>query len=93
MAYFKYFNTINYDVRGKKNKPHINVVTNILQRIRLKLEFVKHQSFFAQHTIVDGEHQNILLIHIMVIQSYIGLFYMHNKQPIHFMIGQWTILT
>ena len=40
---------------GKKNKPHINVVTNILQRIRLKLEFVKHQSFFAQHTIVDGE--------------------------------------
>lgn len=55
MAYFKYFNTINYDVRGKKNKSHINVVTNILQRIRLKLEFVKHQSFFAQHTIVDGE--------------------------------------
>ena len=55
MAYFKYFNTINYDVRGKKNKPHINVVTNILQRIRLKLEYVKHQSFFAQHTIIDGE--------------------------------------
>ena len=60
MAYFRYFNTINYDVRGLKKKRRFDVVTNILQRIRLKLDYVKHQSFFAQHTIVNGETPEFL---------------------------------
>lgn len=55
MAYFKYFNRINYDVRGTKNDANIDVVTNILQRVRLKANFIKNQAFFAQHHIVDGE--------------------------------------
>ncbi len=55
MAYFKYFDTINYDVRGIKNKPTIDSITNILKRVRMKVDFVKYQSFFAMHTIIDGE--------------------------------------
>ena len=55
MAYFKYFDTIDYDVRGIKNKPTINNITNILKRVRMKVDFVKYQSFFAMHTIIDGE--------------------------------------
>ena len=55
MAYFKYFKTINYDVRGTKNDANIDVITNLLQRVRLKVNFIKNQTFFAQHHIVDGE--------------------------------------
>lgn len=55
MAYFKYFNTINYDVRGVKNQYHMDKVTNILQRVRLKPEFIEHKLIFAQHFIQDGE--------------------------------------
>ena len=60
MAYFRYFNQINYDVRGVKNNVNIDVITNLLQRVRLKLNFVKNQSFFAQHQIVDGETPEFL---------------------------------
>ena len=60
MAYFRYFNQINYDVRGVKNNVNIDVITNLLQRVRLKLNFVKNQAFFAQHQIVDGETPEFL---------------------------------
>jgi|TARA_B100000315_G_scaffold116415_1_gene106751 hypothetical protein len=60
MAYFKHFNQINYDVRGVKNNVNIDVITNLLQRVRLKLNFVKNQAFFAQHQIVDGETPEFL---------------------------------
>ncbi len=60
MAYFKHFNQINYDVRGVKNNVNIDVITNLLQRVRLKLNFVKNQSFFAQHQIIDGETPEFL---------------------------------
>ena len=55
MAYFKYFNKINYDVRGIKKDSHIDRVTNILQRVRLKPEFIQNKLIFAQHFILDGE--------------------------------------
>ena len=60
MAYFKYFNKINYDVRGVKNNVNIDVITNILERVRLKLNFIQHQAFFAQHHIIDGETPEFL---------------------------------
>ena len=60
MAYFKHFNQINYDVRSVKNNVNIDVITNLLQRVRLKLNFVKNQAFFAQHQIVDGETPEFL---------------------------------
>ena len=55
MAYFKYFDTIGYDVRGIKNQPIINNITNILKRVRMKVDMVKYQSFFVMHSIVEGE--------------------------------------
>tara|TARA_B110000438_G_scaffold143341_1_gene138205 strand:+ start:731 stop:1228 length:498 start_codon:yes stop_codon:yes gene_type:complete len=55
MAYFRYFNTIGYDVRGEKNNSRINVVTNILQRVRLKLKFIEKNVFFTQHFVIDGQ--------------------------------------
>ena len=60
MAYFKYFNKINYDVRGVKNNVNIDVITNILERVRLKLNFIQNQAFFAQHQIIDGETPEFL---------------------------------
>ena len=55
MAYFKYFNKISYDVRGSQDRLEIDTVTNILQRVRLRLDGIKYRSFFAQHIIHDGE--------------------------------------
>jgi len=60
MAYFKYFNKINYDVRGVKNNVNFDVITNILERVRLKLNFIQNQAFFAQHFIIDGETPEFL---------------------------------
>ena len=60
MAYFKYFNKINYNVRGVKNNVNFDVITNILERVRLKLNFIKSQAFFAQHQIIDGETPEFL---------------------------------
>ena len=60
MAYFRYFNKINYDVRGVKNNVNIDVITNILERVRLKLNFIQKQVFFAQHFIIDGETPEFL---------------------------------
>ena len=60
MAYFKYFNKINYDVRGVKNNVNVDVITNILERVRLKLNFIQSQVFFAQHQIIDGETPEFL---------------------------------
>ena len=60
MAYFKYFNQINYDVRGVKNNVNVDVITNILERVRLKLNFIQSQAFFAQHFIIDGETPEFL---------------------------------
>ena len=60
MAYFKYFNKINYDVRGVKNNVNVDVITNILERVRLKLNFIQNQAFFAQHHIIDGETPEFL---------------------------------
>ena len=60
MAYFRYFNKINYDVRGVKNNVNIDVITNILERVRLKLNFIQNQAFFAQHHIIDGETPEFL---------------------------------
>ena len=60
MAYFKYFNKINYDVRGVKNNVNFDVITNILERVRLKLNFIQHQAFFTQHHIIDGETPEFL---------------------------------
>ena len=60
MAYFKYFNKINYNVRGVKNNVNFDVITNILERVRLKLNFIQNQAFFAQHQIIDGETPEFL---------------------------------
>ena len=60
MAYFRYFNKISYDVRGVKNNVKVDVITNILERVRLKLNFIQHQAFFAQHFIIDGETPEFL---------------------------------
>ena len=54
MAYFKYFPIITYDVRGKKNQFQIDVITNILVRIRKKLDLTK-LSYFVEYFVQDGD--------------------------------------
>jgi len=60
MAYFTYFKTMGYDVRGSTQKREVDAVTNILQRVRLKLDHVKYRALFAQHIIIDGETPEFL---------------------------------
>ena len=54
MAYFKYFPQINYDIRGRKNNINIQTITNILTRVRKKLEIVNH-AFFEQYFVREGD--------------------------------------
>ena len=54
MAYFKYFPIITYDVRGKKNQFQIDVITNILVRIRKKLDLT-NLAFFDEYFLQDGD--------------------------------------
>ena len=60
MAYLTYFKTMGYDVRGSTQKLEVDAVTNILQRVRLKLDHVKYRALFAQHIIIDGETPEFL---------------------------------
>ena len=54
MAYFSYFPIIGYDVRGTKNDQNIQRITNILTRVRKKLEIVNH-AFFEQYFVREGD--------------------------------------
>ena len=54
MAYFKYFPVIEYDVRGTKNELSAQVITDILKRVRKKLEIVNH-AYFEQYFVQDGD--------------------------------------
>ena len=54
MAYFKYFPIITYDVRGKKNQFQIDVITNILVRIRKKLDLT-NLAYFVEYFVQDGD--------------------------------------
>ena len=59
MAYFEYFPTIGYDVRGEKNNRRVQVITNVLVRVRKKLN-VLNSAFFEQYFINDGDRADIL---------------------------------
>jgi len=54
MAYFKYFPTIRYDVRGTKNDSNIQYVTDILKRVRKRLDIV-NRAYFEQYFVKDGD--------------------------------------
>ncbi len=59
MAYFEYFPTIGYDVRGEKNNSRVQAITNVLVRIRKKLNVI-NSAFFEQYFINDGDRADIL---------------------------------
>ena len=59
MAYFEYFPSIGYDVRGDKNNSRIQLITNVLIRIRKKLNVI-NSAFFEQYFINDGDRADIL---------------------------------
>ena len=59
MAYFNYFPEIAYDVRGDKKKPQRQAITNILIRIRKKLNVV-NASLFEQYFIREGDRADTL---------------------------------
>ena len=54
MAYFKYFPTIRYDVRGTKNSRSVQLVTDILKRVRKRLDIV-NRAYFEQYFVKDGD--------------------------------------
>ena len=59
MAYFSYFPTISYDVRGKKNNIRLDVITNVLVRNRKKLD-VTDRAVFEMYFIQDGDRPDTL---------------------------------
>ena len=54
MAYFTYFPTIGYDVRGIKNDSSVQRITDILKRVRKKLEII-NLAFFEEYFVQDGD--------------------------------------
>ena len=63
MAYFNYFPKIAYDVRGDKNNIRIDRITNVLARIRKKVE-ITNVSFFQQYFIQDSDRADTLAYQI-----------------------------
>jgi len=63
MAYFNYFPTIVYDVRGKKNDAQFQKITNLLKRVRKKIE-VNNAALFEQYFIKDGDRADTLAYQI-----------------------------
>ena len=59
MAYFNYFPTIGYDVRGIKNQTRIDAITNVLVRVRKKLN-ITNSALFEQFFVGDGDKPEIL---------------------------------
>ena len=59
MAYFEYFPTIAYDVRGDKNNKRVQGITNVLVRIRKKMNVI-NSAFFEQYFINDGDRADTL---------------------------------
>jgi hypothetical protein len=59
MAYFKYFPVIEYDVRGTKNNNRIQQVTDVLRRVRKKINVV-NSAFFEQYFISDADRADTL---------------------------------
>ena len=54
MAYFTYFPIIGYDIRGKKNDSSVQRITDILKRVRKKLEII-NLAFFEESFVQDGD--------------------------------------
>jgi hypothetical protein len=59
MAYFNYFPTIGYDVRGVKNQTRIDAITNVLVRVRKKM-MMTNASLFEHVFVSDGDKPEIL---------------------------------
>ena len=59
MAYFNYFPSISYDVRGDKKNPRVQAITNVLQRVRKKMNVI-NSAFFEQYFITDGDKPETL---------------------------------
>ena len=59
MAYFKYFPKMIYDVRSTKNELRLDAVTNILVRVRKKLE-ITNAAIFEQYFVRDGDRADTL---------------------------------
>jgi hypothetical protein len=59
MAYFDYFPTIGYDVRGEKNNVRVQEITNVLVRIRKKMDVI-NSAFFEQYFISDGDRADTI---------------------------------
>ena len=76
MAYFKYFPEIVYDVRGKKDNLRLDFITNILVRVRKKLE-ITYAAIFEQYFVRDGDRadteQSILLGQSMYHRLFVNL--------------------
>ena len=59
MAYFKYFNEIGYDLSREDEGLKIRSITNVLNRVRKKLE-ITNAAIFEQYFVNDGDRADTL---------------------------------
>ena len=86
MAYFQYFPEINYDVRGTKNDVSLQRITNILVRVRKKLEII-NLAFFEQYFVMDGDTPESLAHQVYGDSTLHWIILYGNYMTNHIMIG------
>ena len=59
MAYFKYFPLVGYDVYGDTNVSRFQNITNLLIRVRKKIE-ITNSALFQQYFVIDGDRPDTL---------------------------------
>jgi len=55
MSYFNRFQLIGYDIEGKEDQLNVKPITNILQRVRMKMDFIKNRVLYVDFSITDGD--------------------------------------
>jgi len=59
MAYFSYFNKIGYDLSREDESVKLRSITNVLNRVRKKLE-ITNAAIFEQYFVNDGDRADTL---------------------------------
>lgn len=55
MSYFSEFQKLGYDIKGTGNRFDFQPITNILQRVRMKADFLKNRVYYSDYSVLDGE--------------------------------------
>ena len=55
MSYFQNFERILYDIKEIRGELKIKPITNILNRVRMKTDFLSNRVYYSDYAVLDGE--------------------------------------